>query len=54
MLSQDYAYTSVESSNIATDLETSGSVYEDGEEDDQMPVGTLANGIIVTNAADTE
>jgi hypothetical protein len=55
MLSQDYAYTSVESSNIATDLETSGSVYEDdGVLDDQAADGSAANGIIVLNPADTE
>lgn len=53
MLSQDYAYTSVTSDYLPTDLETSGSVFED-DEDDQMPDGTLANGIIVTIAADTE
>ena len=53
MLSQDYAYTSVTSDNLPTDLETSGSLFED-DVDDQMPDGTEANGIIVLNPADTE
>lgn len=53
MLSQDYAYTSVSSENLPTDLETSGSIYED-DVDDQMPDGTDANGIIVLNPADVE
>jgi len=53
MLSQDYEYTSVESANVATDIQTSGSSYVDAE-DDQAPVGFLANGIDVASAADVE
>ncbi len=52
-LSQDYAYTSVSSDNVGSDIETAGSIYED-EVDDQTPQGTEANGILVANAGDVE
>ena len=52
-LSQDYAYTSVSSDNVGSDIETAGSIYED-DVDDQMPQGTEANGILVANAGDVE
>jgi len=52
-LSQDYAYTSVSSDNVGSDIETAGSIYED-DIDDQTPQGTEANGILVSNAGDVE
>lgn len=53
MLSQDYAYTSVESSNVAGDIQTAGSFYDDAE-DTQSLVGTEANGILVATPGDVE
>lgn len=52
-LSQDYAYTSVSSDNVGSDIETAGSIYADAE-DDQTPQGTEANGIQVASAGDVE
>ncbi len=52
LLSQDYAYTSVESDNVGSDISTSGSIYED-DEDDQTSLAA-ANGITVINPADVE
>jgi len=54
MLSQDYAYTSVTSANVVTDIETSGSIFEDDDLEAQSAPGSAANGIIVLNAADVE
>lgn len=55
MLSQDYAYTSVTSANVADDIETAGSVYEDDIDDQQLGDGSVgANGILVLNPGDVE
>jgi len=51
-LSQDYAYTSVESTNVA-DIQTSGAAYDD-DIDNQQNGNLVANGIIVDTTADLE
>lgn len=51
-LSQDYAYTSVGSTNVA-DIQTSGAAYDD-DIDNQQNGNTVANGIIVDTTADLE
>ena len=50
-LSQDYAFTSVTSTNGGASIQTSGSVYAD---DVDTQTTTLANGISVSTAAGTE
>ncbi len=52
-LSQDYAFTSVTSSNVGTDIQTSGSIYADAV-DTQQAVAVVANGVSVTSAATLE
>lgn len=52
-LSQDYAFTSVTSTNVATQIQTSGSVYADAT-DTQSTVATVANGVSVTTTASLE
>lgn len=52
-LSQDYAYTSVTSVNVPTQIQTSGAVYADAT-DTQSTVTTLANGVSVTTTASLE
>ena len=52
-LSQDYAFTSVSSTNVTTQIQTSGSVYAD-ETDTQSVVATRANGVSVTTTGSTE
>jgi hypothetical protein len=50
LLSQDYAFTSVTSANIATNVQTSGSQYSDTA--DLQQAGTVdANGITVVTAS---
>jgi hypothetical protein len=51
-LSQDYAYTSVASTNGSTSIQTSGSVYADDAEN-QSAVAIRANGVSVTTAPAT-
>lgn len=53
-LSQDYAYTSVSSDNVAGDIETAGSIFADSDQEDQTPQGFQANGIQVASAGDVE
>jgi len=52
-LSQDYAFTSVTSANVGTDIQTSGSVYADAVDTQQL-VAVVANGVSVTSAATLE
>lgn len=52
-LSQDYAYTSVTSVNVTTQIQTSGATYADLT-DTQSTGGTLANGVSVTTTASVE
>lgn len=52
-LSQDYAFTSVTSTNVATQIQTGGSTYADAV-DTQSTVNTVANGVSVTTAGSTE
>lgn len=49
-LSQDYAYTSTSSTNIATGLSTAGSTFSDTS-DTQLVSSTDAQGIVVTGTA---
>ncbi len=49
-LSQDYQFTSVDSSNVAGDISTSGSQYDDSE-DDQLVDTIPANGVLVDVAS---
>jgi hypothetical protein len=49
-LSQDFEWTSVESTNVAGDIQTSGSIFSDST--DVQEVSTIAaNGILVDSAA---
>lgn len=52
-LSQDYAYTSVSSTNDVADIQTSGAAYDD-DIDNQQNGNMDANGIIVDTTADLE
>lgn len=52
-LSQDYAFTSVTSTNVTTQIQTSGSVYADAT-DTQSVVATTANGVSVTTTGSLE
>lgn len=52
LLSQDYAYTSVTTDNVLGSIETSGSVYEDDEDDQSSLID--ANGITVLTPADDD
>ena len=53
-LSQDYAYTSVESTNVnLAPFQTSGAAYDD-DIDNQQNGNLVANGIIVDTTADLE
>lgn len=52
-LSQDYAYTSVQSANGSTAIQTSGATYIDAVDTQQL-VGVVANGVTVTTAATVE
>jgi len=52
-LSQDYAYTSVTSSNGGAAIQTSGSTYAD-EVDTQQADTVVANGVSVSTAASVE
>jgi len=52
-LSQDYAYTSVSSDNVGSDIETAGSIYDDSFDEQSAP-GDFANGIRVATAGDVE
>lgn len=53
ILSQDYSFTSVVSSNVASDIETAGSLYDDLE-DDQIIATSAANGILVLDPGDSD
>jgi Flp pilus assembly pilin Flp len=50
MLSQDFAYTSVTSTNVNTNIQTSGSQFSDST-DIQRANGTVANGIGVATVS---
>ena len=52
-LSQDYAYTSVTSSNITSNLNTAGATFSDSS-DTQLAQATDAQGITVSNAPATD
>ncbi|MEI7700021.1 MAG: hypothetical protein WCK86_09505 [Planctomycetia bacterium] len=52
-LSQDYAYTSVTSTNVSTNIQTSGATYVD-DADTQRTDTDAANGVVVATAADVE
>jgi hypothetical protein len=52
-LSQDYAYTSVSSSNVTSNLTTAGSQFSDSS-DTQLAQATDAQGIVVTGASATD
>lgn len=52
-LSQDYAFTSVSSTNVAGDIETAGSEYSD-DFDNQLDDTITANGVIVDTTAGLE
>jgi len=52
-LSQDYAFTSVSSTNGVADIRTSGSVYAD-DLDNQLDDTFEANGVVVDTTADVE
>ena len=52
-LSQDYAYTSVTSSNGGSAIQTSGATYIDAVDTQQL-VGVVAGGVTVTSAASVE
>jgi len=49
-LSQDFEWTSVESTNVAGDIQTSGSIFSDSA-DDQWASTTAANGILVNSGS---
>lgn len=51
-LSQDYAFTTVSSTNVATQIQTSGSTYADNP--DTQQASAAANGVAVTTTASTE
>lgn len=51
-LSQDYAFTTVSSTNVATQIQTSGSTYTDNP--DTQQASATANGVAVTTTASTE
>ncbi len=51
-LNQDYAYTSITSTNGTTGIQTSGSVYVDAPDTQQASL--VANGVVVTAAAGVE
>lgn len=51
-LSQDYAFTSVTSTNVATQIQTGGSTYADSP--DTQHASATANGVSVTTTAATE
>lgn len=48
-LSQSFEYTSIDSSNVPTDIQTGGSMFSDSF-DDQMSQSIAANGILVDSA----
>jgi len=50
-LSQDFSFTSIEDTNVPSDIATAGSVFDDGAEITQWPSATDANGIGVDTAA---
>ncbi|MCE2797586.1 MAG: hypothetical protein LW816_19850 [Planctomyces sp.] len=52
-LSQDFAYTSVSSTNNPGRISSSGSIFTDGT-DTQQPTATAANGITVVTAATSD
>jgi len=52
-LSQDYAFTSVTSTNVGTQIQTGGSSYADAVDTQQL-VGVTANGVSVTTTGSTE
>ena len=51
-LSQDYAFTTVSSTNVPTQIQTSGSTYADNPDNQQA--SAAANGVAVTTTASTE
>jgi len=52
-LSQDFSFTSIEDTNVPSDIATSGSIFDDSD-DDQMVTSVAANGITVLTAADVD
>ena len=52
-LSQDFSFTSIEDTNVPSDIATAGSVFDDSD-DDQMVSTIAANGIAVVTAADVD
>ena len=52
-LSQDFSFTSVEDTNVPSDIATAGSTFDDSD-DDQLVTSVAANGITVVTAADVD
>ena len=52
-LSQDFSFTSIEDTNVPSDIATAGSMFSDSD-DDQMVTSVAANGITVVTAADVD
>lgn len=52
-LSQDFSYSSIEDTNVPSDIATSGSMFDDSD-DDQWVSSTAANGITVDSPADVD
>lgn len=52
-LSQDFSFTSIEDTNVPSDIATAGSTFDDSD-DDQLVTSVAANGITVVTAADVD
>ncbi len=52
-LSQDFSYSSIEDTNVPSDIATSGSMFDDSD-DDQLISSVAANGITVESPADVD
>jgi len=52
-LSQDFSFSSIEDTNVPSDIATSGSVFDDSD-DDQMYDTVPANGILVVSPPDVD